>query len=31
MKMKNASFFKDDLRSFAANYGLLLLIFAFKS
>ena len=27
---KNASFFNDDFMSFAANYGLLLLILAFK-
>ena len=30
-KKKNASFFKDDFRSFSANYCLLVLILAFKS
>ena len=29
--MKNASFFKDDFRSFAANNGVLRLILGFKS
>ena len=28
---ENASFFKDDFRSFAANYGHLVVMLAFKS
>ena len=28
---KNESFFKDDFTSFAANYGLFVVILAFKS